>query len=154
MPRLFVVGDCFRGHSNKKDILWSPEEDELFWKMMAAIGLDQNSVFVTNCIKCSLGETRQVELESGSRCFPFLERELALLQPELICTLGELATSLILKNSTPLVRMRGHFHQYRYPQGGRARVMPTFHPRFLLRHPEMKRAAWMDLQAVQRSITT
>ena len=120
---------------------------------MAAIGLDRESVFVTNCIKCSLEETRQVDQESGRRCFPFLERELALLQPEVICTLGELATSLVLKNSTPLVRMRGRFHQYRYPHGSKARVMPTFHPRFLLQHPEMKRAAWMDLQAVQRSIT-
>lgn len=152
-PRLFVVGDCFSGHADTTEFFWSPKEDALFWKMMAAIGLDRESVFVTNCIKCGRKDALHADMESGRHCFSFLERELALLQPEVICTMGELATSLVLKSSTPLVRMRGRFHQYRYPHGSGARVMPTFHPRLLLEHPEMKQAAWKDLQAVQRIIT-
>ena len=152
-PRLFVVGDCFMGTADQKGLIWGLEEDELFWKMMAAIGLDQESVYVTNCIKCGRERDWQPDAEPGRRCFPFLERELLAIQPGLICTMGEIATGLLLNSRQPLVRMRGRFHKYRYPHGSRARVMPTFHPRFLIRHPEMKRATWMDLQAVQRQLS-
>ncbi len=151
-PRLFVVGDFCRSAAEGVDVVWDRAEDELFWKMMAAIGLDSETVYVTNCIKCDRNEASPKDVEAGRRCFTFLERELAAMEPALICTMGELATSQLLGSQTPLVRMRGRFHTYRYPHGGTARVMPTFHPAFLLRNPEMKRAAWMDLQALQRQL--
>ena len=151
-PRLFVVGDYVNDTNADKGMIWGAEEDELFWKMMAAIGLDKESVYVTNCIKCGLDKVSQPDAVLGPSCFPFLERELAAIQPELICSMGEIATALLLGSRVPLVRMRGRFHQYRYPHSSVARVMPTFHPRFLLQHPEMKRATWMDLQAVQRQL--
>ena len=151
-PRLFVVGDYCRGGDDSEAVVWGAAEDELFWKMMAAIGLDRDSIYVTNCIKCGYDEATPQDAASGRNCFAFLERELIAMEPGLICTMGELATSLLLGSRTPLVRMRGRFHQYRYPHGGSARVMPTFHPGFLLQHPEMKRAAWMDLQALQRQL--
>ena len=153
-PRLFVVGDSLNCTDADSGMIWGAEEDELFWKMMAAIGLDQESVYVTNCIKCSRDRDNVTQLDAaaGQRCFPFLEQELAAIQPELICSMGEIATGLLLGSRVPLVRMRGHFHQYPYPHGNVARVMPTFHPRFLLQNPEMKRATWMDLQAVQRQL--
>ena len=151
-PRLFVVGDYLNPADVDSGTIWGAEEDELFWKMMAAIGLDQDSVYVTNCIKCCQDNVSQSDTAAGQRCFPFLEQELAAIQPELICSMGEIATGLLLGSRVPLVRMRGRFHQYRYPHGSVARVMPTFHPRFLLQHPEMKRATWMDLQAVQRQL--
>jgi len=151
-PRLFVVGDSLNCTDADSGMIWGAEEDELFWKMMAAIGLDQESVYVTNCIKCSRDNVTQLDAAAGQRCFPFLEQELAAIQPELICSMGEIATVLLLGNRVPLVRMRGRFHQYPYSHGNVARVMPTFHPRFLLQNPEMKRATWMDLQAVQRQL--
>ncbi len=151
-PRLFVVGDCFSSIDNQKNMIWGAGEDELFWKMMAAIGLDRESVYVTNCIKCGHTWELQPDADLGRRCFPFLERELTAIEPALICTMGEMATSLLLKTGQPLVRMRGSFYQYRYAHGSVGRVMPTFHPRFLLKNPEMKRAAWLDLQAVQRQL--
>jgi DNA polymerase len=150
--KLFVIGDCCRAAGDDSAVVWSAEEDELFWKMMAAIGLDRESVYLTNCIKCGRREPCAEDVVSARNCFPFLERELAAIQPAMICTMGELAAGLLLGSRTPLVRIRGRFHQYRYPHGGIARVMPTFHPAFLLRHPEMKRAAWMDLQALQRQL--
>ena len=148
-PRLFVVGDC-GVNSTEKGLIWGVEEDDLFWKMMNAIGLDRQTVYVSNCVKCSRADPVSHDDESVLRCFGYLERELLAIQPALICAMGEVATRLLLKNQNPLVRLRGRFHQYRYPQGNRARVMPTFHPRFLLEHEEMKRATWMDLQALQR----
>ncbi len=151
-PRLFVVGDYLNGTDADRGTIWGAEEDELFWKMMAAIGLDQESVYVTNCIKCGRDKASHSDATLSRRCFPFLEQELAAIQPELICSMGEIATGLLLGSRVPLVRMRGRFHQYRYPHSSVARVMPTFHPRFLLQHPEMKRATWLDLQAVQRKL--
>lgn len=151
-PRLFVVGDYLNVTNADTGMIWGTEEDELFWKMMAAIGLDQESVYVTNCIKCCQDKALRPDATPGQRCFPFLEQELAAIQPELICSMGEIATALLLGSRVPLVRLRGRFHQYRYPHSCVARVMPTFHPRFLLQHPELKRATWMDLQAVQRQL--
>lgn len=149
VPRLFVVGDCCV-NTAEKGMIWGQEEDELFWKMMAAIGLDRQSVYVSNCVKCSSAIPVTPDDESVFHCFGYLERELLAIQPALICTMGDVATRMLLKNQNPLVRLRGRFHQYRYPSGNRAKVMPTFHPRFLLEHQEMKRATWMDLQALQR----
>lgn len=151
-PRLFVVGDYLNVTSADRGMIWGAEEDELFWKMMAAIGLDKKSVYVTNCIKCGQDNSSRPDATAGQRCFPFLEQELAAIQPKLICSMGEIATGLLLASQVPLVRMRGRFHQYRYPQGSVARVMPTFHPRFLLQNTEMKGATWLDLQAVQRQL--
>lgn len=151
-PRLFVIGDCFIGNEPQKEVIWGTEEDDLFWKMMAAIGLDRQSVYVSNCVKCCRNKVITPDDESALRCFSYLERELLAIQPALICTMGDIATRLLLKNQSPLVRLRGRFHQYRYPQGNRARVMPTFHPRFLLEHEEMKRATWEDLQALQHQL--
>lgn len=145
-PRLFVVGDCSTPSAGENSI-WEPESDELFWKMMAAIGLDAESVYVTNCVKCPA--QHGVE-EAVQRCANFLEEELITLQPSLICTMGEVATRQLLGLKQPLVRTRGRFYTYPYPHGTSARVMPTFHPRFLLECPEMKPASWQDLQALQR----
>ena len=108
VPRLFVVGDYFAGIDGQKGMIWGTEEDELFWKMMAAIGLDQQSVYVSNCIKCSQEDGSQPDFEIAPRCFTFLERELAAIQPGLICTMGELATRQLLSSRQPLVRMRGY----------------------------------------------
>ncbi len=151
-PRLFVIGDWFGGNIDPQGMIWGTEEDDLFWKMMAAIGLDRESVYVTNCVKCRPTANGTPDIDRSRQCFTYLEQELMAIQPKYICTMGDVATSLLLKSSVPLIRMRGRFHQYRYPHGSSARVMATFHPRFLLQHPEMKRATWMDLQAVQRKL--
>ncbi len=146
-PRLFVVGDFCEGKGDEQTI-WGPEEDALFWKMMAAIGLDQESVYVTNCVKCPcLSESRETAAE---HCFSFLEQELAAIQPSLICAMGAMAARQLLGLQQPLVRIRGRFHSYRHAHGPSARVMVTFHPRFLLEEPDFKAASWQDLQTIQR----
>jgi DNA polymerase len=149
-PRLFVVGDFCSESGEDHPTLWGQEEDALFWKMMAAIGLDPDSVYVTNCVKCTCPD-RDVR-KARDRCTDFLLQELAAVAPPLICTMGDMAANVLLSSRQPLVRLRGRFHEYHFPHGGTARLMPTFHPRFLLEHPEMKKAAWLDLQAIQRLI--
>jgi DNA polymerase len=148
--RLFVVGDWYEGGEVQKGLIWGREEDNLFWKMMEAIGLDRQSVYVSNCVKCLQKEKVSLPEEATEQCFSYLEQELLAIQPTVICTMGEVAAWLLLKKKAPLFRLRGRFHRYRYPHGTEAKVMPTYHPRFLLQHQEMKRATWMDLQSVQK----
>lgn len=150
-PRLLVLGDCFLGTSPAKGLLWGEEEDAMLRRMMTAIGLEQDAFYVTNAVKCPQPKPVQPGSPTEHACFARLEQELLILRPQLICTMGDTATRALLKTKAPLVRLRGHFHTYRYPQGqGTAKLMPTFHPRLLLQYPEMKQAVWQDLQAVQR----
>jgi DNA polymerase len=74
---------------------------------------------------------------------PFLERQIAAVAPDVICTLGAVATRALLKTGAPISRLRGRFHDYRG-----IRVMPTYHPAFLLRYPEKKRETWADIQMI------
>ncbi len=120
-------------------------------KMMEAIGLTIEDIYVTNVIKCCPLDPLP-DMTCASRCFAHLSREIAALKPHLILAMGEMAASRILATSAPLVRLRGRFHPYRYPDSVPAKVMPTFHPRFLLANPEMKKMVWMDLQMIQRQL--
>jgi uracil-DNA glycosylase len=146
-PRIVVIGDVFCGPK----LIWGEEEDTLFWRMMAAIQLDQASIYVTNAIKCPGQKSKQAE----QHCGIWLHQELELLKPKFICTLGEEAIRVLLKTTTPFVRLRGRFQSYRYSQGQNALVLPTLHPRFLLQQPDpviqhkIKLGVWRDLQLLQ-----
>lgn len=149
-PVLMVVGSWSLQESGfSGEVLFSSQEDAMLMKMMQAIGLDPQDVYVTNCVKCCPSPGQTPEKAEEQRCFSYLIREIAIIRPRLICAMGETATSLLLNRSDPLVRLRGRFYQYRYANDKEALVMPTFHPRFLLAHPEMKKATWKDLQMIQ-----
>ncbi|WPD21215.1 MAG: uracil-DNA glycosylase [Candidatus Electrothrix scaldis] len=153
-PRLLIVGDyCADAESTAAtQLIWGEEEDAMLWRMMTAIGLEQDGVYVTNAMKCVQPSFDQANSSVELPCLSFLEKELQILRPRLICAMGDIATRALLKTKAPLARVRGRFHTYKYPQGGVAKVMPTFHPRLLLQYPEMKQATWKDLQAVQKAL--
>ncbi len=149
-PKLMVVSDCFVGKERGTGLLWSTEEDALFWRMMAAIGLNRDSVYLTSAIKCP--QRQPPPTGSGSpderACQPWIESELRVVQPRLICALGEAAARTLLDSgTTPLLRLRKKFH--RCQQLETAQVLATYPPRLLLQHPELKQAAWEDLQLLQ-----
>ena len=151
-PLLLVVGDCFIGTPSEKGLIWGKEEDAMLWRMMQAIGLDQRSVYITNMIKCPQPGTVQPRSFMEQSCFSHLEKEIQIIRPKLICAMGDSVTQALLKTKAPLARLRGSFRPYRSPQGNMVKIMPTYHPRLLLQHPEMKQATWKDLQAVQRML--
>ena len=76
-------------------------------------------------------------------CRPFLERQLSLINPKVICTLGAFASRTLLDTSQSITRLRGRFHDH-----GDIKVMPTFHPAYLLRNPDQKRAVWEDMKKI------
>jgi len=148
---LMVVGDwSVQEGAFSPEILFGPGEDEMLWKMMAAIDLDPDRVYVTNCIKCCPAPSVTDEIEQ--HCLSYLVREIGAVRPRLICAMGETAARLLLGTTVPLVRLRGRFGVYRYQGADTVPVMPTFHPRFLLQHEEMKRATWNDLQLIRHRL--
>ncbi len=153
-PRLMVVGDLPRpgeGASPDEEILFGTAEDGMLRRMMEAISLSMNEVYVCNVVKCAFVDG-SFDKECGRRCFSHLKREIAALKPCFILAMGELAAGLLIGSDSPLVRLRGRFYSYAGAGNSPVRIMPTFHPRFLLQHAEMKPMVWQDLQMVQRQL--
>jgi uracil-DNA glycosylase family 4 len=120
---------------------------QLLTRIIEAIGMKRQDVYIANVIKCRPPNNRNPAEDEIARCEPYLIRQIALVKPRLIVALGTFAAQTLLKTKMPISQVRGRFHTY---QG--VRVMPTFHPAFLLRNPERKRAVWEDMQAVQREL--
>jgi len=116
---------------------------ELLDKMIEAMGWDRGSVYIANVLKCRPPGNRNPEPEEIAACRPFLDAQILAVRPRIIVTLGRPAANVVLGNDAPISSLRGRFHEHRG-----VRVMPTFHPAFLLRQPERKRDTWDDLKQV------
>jgi uracil-DNA glycosylase family 4 len=150
---LMVVGDWSSQEQGcSPEILFGPDEDGMLWKMMEAIALRPEEVYVTNILKCCPGAGQVPDHECRESCFSYLIREIGAVRPRLICAMGDLAVRMLVGSQEPLFRLRGRFTMYRYQATAVIPVMPTFHPRYLLRNPEMKKATWKDLQAIRRRL--
>lgn len=146
-PLLVIVGDFPTRDDERAGDPFGGEAGELLTRMLKAIGLERSAVYLTSTVKCRTTDSGPPEPEQIATCLPFLIRQIDAMAPTVICTMGPIATQTLLKDKTPLVRLRGRFHQYR----GIA-LMPTFHPSFLLKNPDMKKAAWVDLQLIQAKL--
>lgn len=144
---LVIVGDFPTRDDEIADNPFGGETGELLTRMLKAIGLDRNTVYLTTTVKCRTADNGPPEPEQIATCLPFLIRQIEAVAPKVICTMGPIATQALLKDKIPLVRLRGRFHQYRGIE-----LMPTFHPSFLIKNPDMKKAAWVDLQLIQAKL--
>jgi len=107
------------------------------------MGLRRADVYIANVVKCRPPNNRNPEPDEIVACEPFLLRQIELVRPEVIVTLGNFATQALLRDRTPISRRRGNWHEV----GGVA-LMPTFHPAYLLRNPSDKRLVWEDVKLV------
>lgn len=123
---------------------------QLLDKMIAAMQLARDDVYVCNIVKCRPPKNRKPDLDEMSRCMPFLNEQLAIVRPRVIVALGATAVQGLLGTSEGITRLRGQWKLYR----GNIPVMPTFHPAYLLRQPQAKREVWKDLQEVLRQLGT
>lgn len=117
---------------------------QLLDRMIAAMGLGRDEVYVCNVVKCRPPNNRKPAIEEMVACKGYLERQLEILDPEVIVALGGTAVTGLLGLSEGITRLRGVFRLY----DGRIPVMPTFHPAYLLRQPDAKREVWSDLRQV------
>jgi len=118
---------------------------QLLDRMLAAVSLDRSQVYIMNTVKCRPPNNRDPRPEEVQACSRWFDAQLKALQPKLICLLGRVAAQTVLATDTSLSGLRGRWHDYR---GIPVRVV--YHPAFLLRSPQQKRAAWQDLQILQQ----
>lgn len=149
--QLVFVGE---GPGEQEDLQGRPfvgKAGHLLDRMIAAIGLRREQVFIANVVKCRPPENRNPEPDEISTCQPFLKRQLDLISPQVIVGLGKFAAQTLLQTETPISRLRGQFHPFQVA-GRSIKLMPTFHPAYLLRNPPAKREVWEDLQKVAHEL--
>jgi DNA polymerase len=138
------VGEAPGANEDAKGEPFVGEAGQLLDKMIAAMGWHREDVYIANVIKCRPPGNRNPEPDEIEQCEPFLKRQLGAIRPRMIVALGKFAAQCLLrKYDTPISALRGRFHEY---EG--VRLMPTFHPAYLLRNPSAKRQVWDDLQLV------
>ena len=118
---------------------------QLLTKIIEAIGLSRSDVYIANVIKCRPPGNRNPEPAEVSTCEPFLLRQIEAIRPKVIVALGTFAAQTLLRSDTPISRLRGRVHEF----GGGIKLIPTFHPAFLLRSPDRKRDVWEDMKTVR-----
>jgi DNA polymerase len=109
--------------------------------------LQRQDVYIANILKCRPPGNRNPEPDEIAQCMPFLGRQIDLVKPRVIVALGTFAAQTLLDVKTPITRMRGVWHEYRG-----VKVMPTFHPAYLLRTPGDKRLVWADIKLVMAEL--
>ena len=117
---------------------------QLLTKIIEAIGLRREDVYIANVIKCRPPQNRNPEPDEVEQCEPFLFRQIDVIKPKVIVALGKFAAQSLLKTTEPITRIRGREYRYRD-----AVLMPTYHPAYLLRNPSSKREVWEDMKRVR-----
>ena len=142
--RLVFVGE---GPGAEEDASGRPfvgRAGQLLDKIIVAIGLTREDVYIANIVKCRPPGNRTPERDEVETCEPFLLRQLSFIRPEVIVALGSPAFQCLLRTKEPIGRARGQWREW-----NGIRVMPTFHPAFLLRTPDKKREVWEDMKKVR-----
>jgi uracil-DNA glycosylase family 4 len=121
---------------------------QLLTKIIEAIGMTREDVYIANVIKCRPPQNRNPEPDEVEQCEPFLFRQIETIKPKVIVALGKFAAQSLLKTSDPITRIRGREYKYRD-----AILMPTYHPAYLLRNPSSKREVWEDMKRVRAILT-
>jgi DNA polymerase len=120
---------------------------QLLTKMIEAMGFRREEVYIANVVKCRPPENRNPEPDEMDACEPFLRRQIAAVRPRVVVALGKIAAQRLLVDPTPISRLRGRWFEV-----DGVKVMPTFHPAYLLRSPDEKKKAWDDLQLAMREL--
>ena len=144
---LVFVGEGPGEEEDLKGVPFVGQAGQLLTKMIEAMKFTRDDVYICNVVKCRPPNNRNPEPDEIAACEPFLKAQLASLQPKVIVALGKFAAQTLLRDDTAITRLRGQWREY---QG--VALMPTFHPAYLLRKPEEKRVAWMDLQEVMKRL--
>ncbi|MBW2605573.1 MAG: uracil-DNA glycosylase [Deltaproteobacteria bacterium] len=120
---------------------------KLLTKIIEAIHHTREQVYICNIIKCRPSGNRNPMADEIDVCFPFLKRQIASVKPDIICALGTFAAQTLLETKSPISKLRGCFYDY---MG--TKVLPTYHPAYLLRNPNKKRDVWEDMKKLMKAM--
>ena len=141
---LMFIGEAPGHDEDLQGIPFVGRAGQLLTKIIEAIDLRREDVYIANVIKCRPPENRNPESDEVASCEPFLFRQVQVIAPRVIVALGTFAAQTLLRRNDPISRLRGQVFHY-----GDARLIPTFHPAYLLRSPERKREVWEDMKRVR-----
>ena len=145
--RLMFIGE---GPGQEEDRTGRPfvgKAGELLTRMIAAMGLEREDVYIANIVKCRPPKNRDPEQDEANTCISFLHEQIEIINPEVICCLGRIAAHNLLDTDIPISRLRGSFQSW-----NGIKVMPTFHPAYLLHNPGSKKVVWEDLQKIMKEL--
>jgi DNA polymerase len=142
---LMFVGEAPGADEDVQGIPFVGRAGQLLTKIIEAIELKREDVYIANVIKCRPPGNRNPEQDEVETCEPFLFQQIDIIRPKVIVALGTFAARALLRTLDPISRLRGRVYAYRG-----ARLIPTFHPAYLLRNPSSKREVWEDMKLVRR----
>ena len=142
---LMFVGEAPGADEDEQGIPFIGRAGQLLTKIIEAIGLTREDVYIANVIKCRPPQNRNPEPDEVATCEPFLFQQIDAIKPKVIVALGKFAAQTLLRTETPISRLRGQVFDYRG-----TKLIPTFHPAYLLRNPSSKREVWEDMKLVKR----
>jgi len=145
--RWLIVGEAPGAEADRQGEPFVGRAGKLLDSMLRAIDLDRSTVFIANVLKCRPPNNRNPEPAEVAQCLPFLEQQIALLNPSIMLAVGSIAAQSLLATDEPVGRLRGRVHAF--GSAGTPLVV-TYHPAYLLRSPGEKRKAWEDLKFARR----
>ena len=142
--RLMFVGEAPGEDEDKKGEPFVGRAGQLLTKIIEAISLTREQVYIANVIKCRPPGNRNPEPDEVAACEPFLFRQIEIIRPRVIVALGKFAAQCLLRSTEPITKLRGREFEFHG-----ATLIPTFHPAYLLRNPPAKREVWEDMKKVR-----
>ena len=146
---LMFVGEAPGADEDVQGIPFVGRAGQLLTKIIEAIDLKRGDVYIANVIKCRPPQNRNPEPDEIETCEPFLFRQIDVIKPKVIVSLGKFAAHTLLRSEEPISRLRGRIFEYRG-----AKLIPTFHPAYLLRNPSSKREVWEDMKLVKKLLNS
>jgi DNA polymerase len=149
--RIMFVGEAPGREEDLEGLPFVGRSGKLLDRMIAAIGLDRSSAYIANVIPWRPPGNRTPTPQETQICLPFIQRQIELVNPDVLVTLGNPATQALLATREGIMKTRGKW--FEYDTGTRViRAIATFHPAYLLRSPSYKRLAWQDLRAIAKAL--
>jgi uracil-DNA glycosylase len=145
---LMFVGEAPGADEDIKGEPFVGRAGQLLTKIIEAIELRREDVYIANVIKCRPPQNRNPDPDEVETCEPFLFRQIDAIKPKVIVALGKFAAQAVLKTEEPISRLRGRVFDYRG-----SKLIPTFHPAYLLRNPSSKREVWEDMKLVKKLLS-
>lgn len=146
--RLMFVGEAPGQDEDIQGLPFVGRAGQLLTKIIEAMGLKREEVYIANILKCRPPNNRAPLPAEILACSDNVRRQIDIINPKVICTLGKFASQTLLKTETPISALRGHFHEY-----NGIKVMPTFHPAYLLRNPPDKKLVWTDMKKIMKVLS-
>ena len=145
--RLIFVGEAPGHEEDMQGLPFVGRAGQLLTKIIEAMGLKRNDVYIANILKCRPPNNRMPLPTEILACEENVKRQIETIRPKVICTLGKFASQTLLRTQTPITVLRGNFQEY-----NGIKVMPTFHPAYLLRNPADKKLVWQDMKKVMKEL--